>query len=99
MIIRFGFQKKNNLQQVSSLNYKKCFGLRYKGHQNAHLSGNYLKKRESNTSIQIEPIQEHNIVIRGMLTYVEKIAQGAVPDSEEGFKDKLLLACSNYSEA
>jgi hypothetical protein len=34
-----------------------------------------------------------------MLTYVEKIAQGAVPDSEEGFKDKLLLACSNYSEA
>ncbi len=58
-----------------------------------------LFKTESNGSIQIEPIHERNTVMRGMLNYIEKITQGAVPDSKEVFKAKLIFACLNYSEA
>jgi hypothetical protein len=55
-------------------------------------------KTESDGLIQIEPIQEQNTVVRGMLHCIENILQHAIPEREHDFKAKLIVACSKHSD-
>jgi hypothetical protein len=93
MIIRFGFQKRQQSAASFLTELQEVFRTEVLGSPECPSQWKLPYKKESDGSIQIEPIQEHNTVIRGMPTYAEKITQGAVPDSEQGFKHKLLLAC------
>ncbi len=56
-------------------------------------------KRESDGSIQLEPIQERKAVIHEMMQCIDKIIEGAIPERELAIKTKLVLACAKYSDA
>jgi hypothetical protein len=99
MMIRFGFQKRQQSAAAFISELQEVFRKEVLGSQECPSQWKIPFKTESDGSVQIEPIQERNTVVCGMLNYVEKITQGAIPDSEEAFKAKLILACSNYSEA
>ncbi len=99
MIIWFDFQKRQQSAAGFLAELQKVFRTEVLGSPECPSQWKLPFKKESDGSIQIEPIQEHNTVIHRMLKYIEKIMQGAVPDSEQIFKDKSISACTSYSEA
>ncbi len=63
----------------------------------SHWKLNYSKSVDG--ALQIEPIKEHNSTVRHMMKSVDSIIEASFPDDDNGRRNKLVLACSKYSEA
>jgi hypothetical protein len=99
MIIRFGFQKRQQSPTEFIRNLQQLFRTEVLGTPECPSQWKVPFSTDSDGSVKIEPIQERNTVIRAMLKEVERIAEGCIPDNEREFKDKLAQACSKYAEA
>jgi hypothetical protein len=99
MIIRFGFQKHQQSATDFIAELQEVFCKQVLGSLDCPSQWKIHYTKESDGSIQIEPIQERNTVVRGMLNVIEKVINGATSDNERGFKDKMMFACSRYTEA
>jgi len=99
MIIRFGFQKRQQSPTEFIRNLQQLFRTEVLGTPECPSQWKVPFSTDTDGSVKIEPIQERNTVIRAMLKEVERIAEGCIPDNEREFKDKLAQACSKYAEA
>jgi len=99
MIIRYGFQKRQQSPAQFIEQLQQVFRTEVLGSVGCPSQWKIPFTRESDGSVKIDPIQERNTMIRGMVNNVEKIVEGAIPENELEFKERLKLACSKYSEA
>jgi hypothetical protein len=99
MIIRFGFQKHQQSATDFIAELQEVFCKQVLGSLDCPSQWKIHYTKESDGSIQIEPIQERNTVVHGMLNSIEKVIYGATLDNERGFYDKMTFACSRYTEA
>lgn len=85
MIIRFGFQKHQQSATDFIAELQEVFCKQGLGSPDCHSQWKIRYTKESDGSIQIEPIQERNTVVHGMLNSIEKVIYGATLDNERGF--------------
>jgi hypothetical protein len=99
MIIWLGLEKCNQptISFISKL--QDVFRTEVLGSHEAPSQWKMSYKKNADGSIQLDPIQEHNQVVRCMIQHIEHIINGALPEMERELKAKLILACSKYSEA
>jgi hypothetical protein len=99
MIIRFGLQKCQQPPLTYLAELQDVFRKEVLGSPECPSQWKLPFKTESDGTIQIEPIQERNTIVRGMLNRIEITLQHAIPEREHDFKAKLIVACSKYSDA
>jgi hypothetical protein len=63
----------------------------------SHWKLNYSKSLDG--ALQIEPIQERNSTVRHMMKSVDTIIEASFSDDDNERRNKLILACSKYSDA
>jgi len=86
MVIRYGFQKRQQPPLAFLAEIQEVFRKEVLGSPECPSQWKLPFKTESDGSIQIEPIQERNTVVRGMLHHIQTIVQRAITDREHEFK-------------
>jgi len=99
MVLRFGFQKRQQSATSFISKIQELFQKEVLGSGNCPSQWKLRYTKDTDGSVQLEPIQERNSVIRAMLHNINMIIDGSIPDNEGEFKEKLLMACSKYNEA
>ena len=99
MILRFGFQKRQQSPSAFIAEIQEVFRKEVLGSPECPPQWKLPFKEDSDGSIQLEPIQERNTVVRGMVNDIDKILENALPESEQNFKAKLIVACFIYCKA
>lgn len=99
MIIRLGLEKSKQTASAYIAELQEVFRKEVLGSAESPSQWKVPFKKDSDGSVQLEPIQERNTVVRGMLHCIDKITEGAIPEGEQAFKAKLIFACAKYTDA